>query len=73
MRNAILLVLEVAVAVGACGHPTYGRPAPRDSVPTDKEPGELDPGEQPVTKELNRRAPSPGGSPARADRAETAP
>ena len=73
MRNAILLVLEVAVAVGACGHPTYGRPAPRDTLPTTKEPGKLDPGEKPVTKELNRRAPSPGESPGRADRAGMAP
>ena len=73
MRNAILFALAVAVAVGACGHPTYGRPAPRDTMPTTKEPGKLGPGEKPVTKELNRRAPSPAGSPVRADRPGTAP
>jgi hypothetical protein len=73
VRNAILLVLEVAVAVGACGHPAYGRPSPRDTLPTTKEPGKLAPGEKPVTKELNRRAPSPAESPARADRAGRAP
>ena len=58
MRSAILLVLAVAVAVGACGHPTYGRPAPRDTVPTTKAPGttEPKPNEKPTTKELNRKA-----------------
>jgi hypothetical protein len=55
MRNTILFVLEVAVAVGACGHPTYGRPAPRDTVPTTKEPVKTDPKAEPVTKELNHR------------------
>jgi len=58
MRSAILLVLAVAVAVGACGHPTYGRPAPRDTMPTTKAPGttEPKPNEKPTTKELNRNA-----------------
>ena len=83
MRSAILLVLAVALTVGACGHPTYGRPAPRDTMPTTKAPGttEPKPNEEPVVKELNRniitdrarRDPSPAESPARAGRAETAP
>ena len=66
MRSAILLGLAVAVAVGACGHPTYGRPAPRDTVPTTKAPGttEPKPNEKPTTKELNRRDPFPAESPA---------
>jgi hypothetical protein len=56
MRSAILLVL--AGAVGACGHPTYGRPAPRDTMPTTKAPGttEPKPNEKPVTKELTADA-----------------
>ena len=58
MRTAIFLVLAVAVAVGACGHPTYGRPAPRDTMPTTKAPGttEPKPNEEPTTKEVNRNA-----------------
>jgi hypothetical protein len=73
MRTVILLVL--AVAVGACGHPTYGRPAPRDTVPTTKAPGttEPKPNEKPTTKELNRRDPFLVELPARADRAGRAP
>lgn len=56
MRTAILLALGVALAVAACGHPTYGRPAPRDTMPTTKAPGttEPKPNEKPTTKELNR-------------------
>jgi hypothetical protein len=50
MRSAILLVLAVALAVGACGHPTYGRPAPRDTLPTTKTPGSPEPKMDPPAK-----------------------
>ena len=65
MRSAILLVLAVALVAGACGHPTYGRPAPRDTMPNTKAPGttEPKPDEQPTTKELNHNATRDIGAP----------
>lgn len=42
MRNAILLILAAAVAVGACRHPMYGQPALSDTT-TTKAPGSPEP------------------------------
>jgi hypothetical protein len=51
MRNATVLLLVVALAMGACSrHPTYGQPAPRDTMPTTKAPGSPEPKMDPPPK-----------------------